>query len=153
AAHLRPHLGEAGVICRTDSDGRRLCPDDPPLGADRLRAVVKWSAIDEIIGAGPDVDFTVETDALGLVPRISGDGLMGLVGNPARLYPGLDPGSVDIAFSLAAPGYITRTLKVTLGPAPTFPHDFTPAKAGQAGIVYLHRQPVVVRGRVVKRNG
>jgi hypothetical protein len=138
------------MTCRSDSFGGRtyrFCPDDPPLAADRLRAVVRWSAIDEIQNAGPNIDFTVATEALGLAPRIAQDGLMGLVGNPARLYPGLGADPVDIAFSLAAPGYLTRNLTATLGPIADFPNQFAPV---DMGIVYLHRQAVVLRGRIVQ---
>jgi len=141
------------VTCRHDIVGSktyRLCPTDPPRAADQLRAVVRWLAVDEIRNAGPDVGFTVTTESLGLRPRVAQDGIMGLVGNPARLYPGLDAATVDIAFSVAAPGYLTRDLQVTLGPIPGFPDQFAPA---DAGIVYLHRQPVVLRGRVVQLGG
>jgi hypothetical protein len=62
----------------------------------------------------------------------------------------LDTTGVDIAWTLSAPGYLSRDLDVTLGPVPGFPDQFAPAVAGVAGIVRLHRQPIVLRGRVVQ---
>jgi hypothetical protein len=141
------------MTCRSDTAGASsyvFCPDDPPLAADRLRAVVRWAAVDEITHSGPDVDYTIRTQSLGLQPRISRDGLMGLVGNPARLYPGLDAATVDIAYSVAAPNYLTRSLQVTLGPIPAFPAQFAPV---DAGTLWMHRRPFVLRGRVVQLGG
>lgn len=138
------------MTCRTDlANGwtYRFCPDDLPVAADRLRAVVRWVAVDEITNDGATLDYTITTPALGLSARVGEDGVMGLVGNPARLYPGLDTTGIDIAFSLVAPGYLPRNLEATLGPVPGFPNQFQPA---DLGTVFLHRQPFVVRGRVVK---
>lgn len=141
------------MTCRADRVGfwsYRSCPDDPPVAADRLRAVVRWQAIDEITEQGPNIDYAIRTDALGLTPRISRDGIMGLVGNPARLYPGLDTAFEPVAFTLYSPGYLPRELEVDVGPVAMFPYDFTPADAGDHGIVTLHREAIVLRGRVVK---
>jgi hypothetical protein len=144
------------VTCRADTVGfwnYRSCPDDPPVAADRLRAVVRWQAVDEISESGPDLDYTIKTDALGLSSRVSRDGIMGLVGNPARLYPGLDAATVDVAFTLYSPGYLPRELTATIGPVVGFPNNFTPAKAKPGdpdGNVALHRDAIVVRGRTVQ---
>jgi hypothetical protein len=138
------------VTCRGDTVGSwsyRSCPDDPPVAADRLRAVVRWSAVDEITGSGPNLDYTIRTDALGLTARVARDGFMGLVGNPARLYPGLDAATVTLAWTLTSPGYLLRELSIVLGPVAGFPHQFAPA---DAGVVMLHRDPIVLRGRVVQ---
>jgi hypothetical protein len=54
---------------------------------------------------------------------------------------------------LTTPGYLTRELTATLGPVPGFPSQFapaTPVDAGQPGVVMLHRDPIVLRGRVVQ---
>ncbi|MEO6771496.1 MAG: hypothetical protein ABI467_00550 [Kofleriaceae bacterium] len=144
------------MTCRADTVGfwsYRACPDDPPVAADRLRAVVRWQAVDEISQSGPDLDYTIQTDALGLTPRVSRDGIMGLVGNPVRLYPGLDTATVDLAFTLYTPGYLPRELAVIVGPVVGFPNSFTPAKptlADPDGNVALHRDAIVLRGRTVQ---
>ncbi len=138
------------MTCRTDIAGAwryRSCPDDPPVAADRLRAVVRWAAVDEITETRPTVDYTIRTEALGLIPRVARDGFMGLVGNPARLYPGLDIASVDIAWTLSAAGYLVLERSITLGPIAGFPDQFTPA---DAGVLWLHRPAIVLRGRLVQ---
>lgn len=127
--------------------------DAVPVAGSRMRSVVGWAAIDEITQLGPDLQYTIRTEATGLTPRVSRDGFMGLVGIPARLYPMLATQPVTIAWTLATPGYLPRELSVTLGPLPGFPDQFTPAQpvdAGVAGAVMLHRDPIVLRGRVVQ---
>ena len=139
------------MSCRdVEAEGHRYrtCPDDPPRPADRLRAVVRWTAVDEISQDPPDVDFTIESAHPGLRGRAGSGGVMGLVGNPGRLFPGLGAVPVNLEFSLAAPGYIRRHLTASLGPVPGFPDAFTPVDLGQ---VALHRTAVVLRGRVVRR--
>jgi hypothetical protein len=141
------------MTCRSDSANGwtyRFCPDDAPRAADRLRAIVRWVCVDEIGGDGPNLQYAIGTSAPGLTARISSDGIMGLTGNPARLYPGLATTPVDIAFTVSAPGYLPRSLQATLGPVAGFPDAFAPA---DAGTVLLHRQPFVLRGRVVKLGG
>jgi hypothetical protein len=138
------------VTCRTDTAGGwryRVCPDDPPVAANRLRAIVKWSAVDEITLTGPNVDYTMRTESYGLTPQVGRDGYMGFVGNPARLYPSLATTGIDIAWTLATPGYLLRELSITLAPVAGFPNAFVPA---DAGTVLLHRDPIVVRGCVVQ---
>ena len=76
----RRHLRGGCVTCRTDSVGfwsYRTGPDNPPVAADRLRAVVRWTVVDEITATGPNLDYAIKTDALGLVARIARDGKIG----------------------------------------------------------------------------
>jgi hypothetical protein len=123
-------------------------PEDLPRAADRLRAVVRWSAIDEITQAVPDVDFHIAGVPPGLFTRVAATGTMGLVGNPARIFPLLGTGSVSFALSLSAPGYLPRAIAGTLGPIAGYPDAFVPA---DFGTIALHRTAVVVRGRTVRR--
>jgi hypothetical protein len=141
------------VICRTDVAGGltyEFCPDDPPRVADRMRAIVRWVAIDEITQEAPEVEFTVTTPVLGLIPRVASSGNMGLVGNPGRLFPGLDTNNVPIAYSVAAPGYLRRDLQVTLGPVAGFPNAFAALDSGELA---MHRTAIEIRGRVGRVGG
>jgi len=141
------------VICRTDvADGvlYEFCPDDPPRPADRFRAIVRWVAIDEITRDAPEVEFTVTTPVLGLTPRVASSGHMGLVGNPGRLFPGLDTNTVPIAYSVAAPGYLRRDLQATLGPVVGFPNAFAALDRGELA---MHRTAIELRGRVGRVGG
>lgn len=141
------------MTCRADvADGYlyTFCPDDPPRAADRWRAVVRGVAVDEITQLPPDIEIIVTTTARGLTPRVARGGLVGLIGLPGRLYPGLDAAMVDIPFSVAAPGYLRRDLDAILGPIAGFPDAFAPA---DVGTIWLHRGPIVLRGRAVKQTG
>jgi len=141
------------MICRTDvADGLlyEFCPDDPPRVADRMRAVLRWVAIDEITQDAPEVEFTVTTPVLGLTPRVGSSGNMGLVGNPGRLFPGLDTNTVPIAYSVAAPGYLRRDLQATLGPVAGFPNAFVALDRGELA---MHRTAIEIRGRVGRVGG
>lgn len=141
------------MICRSDvSNGLvyELCADDPPRAADRVRAVVRWVAIDEITRDAPEVEFTVATSVLGLTPRVASSGRMGLIGNPGRLFPGLDTNSVPISYSVAAPGYLRRDLQAKLGPVPGFPSAFFALERGELA---MHRTAIEIRGRVGRMGG
>lgn len=141
------------MTCRRDiagGVGYTLCPDDPPRLANRWRAVVRALALDEITQLAPEIDITVTTSALGLVPRTARDGLIGLIGTPGQLFPGLDTASVHIPLAVAAPGFLRRDLDAVLGPVPGFPDAFTPS---DLGTVWLHREAIVMRGRAVQRTG
>jgi hypothetical protein len=128
-----------------------ICPDDPPRVADRWRAVVRGVALDEITELAPELEITVKTPAVGLYPRTVRGGLIGLVGNPGRLYPGLDLATVDIPLTVSAPGFLPRELDAVLGPVPGFPDKFKSYEF--PGPIWLHREAIVVRGRAVKQIG
>lgn len=141
------------MTCRPDVAGGlryTLCPDDPPRPADRRRAVVRALVLDETTQLAPELEITVTTSAPGLVARVARGGLVGLIGDPGRLYPGLDAASVDLALAVSAPGFLRRELDARLGPVAGFPDAFAPA---DLGTVWLHREAIVVRGRAVKRTG
>jgi hypothetical protein len=141
------------VTCRTVDAGDlryRFCPDDPPVEGDRLRAVVIALARDEITGQPPDEAPRVATTRAGLVARVARDGLLGLVGHPARLFPGLDVAGVDLDLSIRVPRYLPRRFSLTLGPVAGFPQSFAPV---DLGVVPLHRAGLVLRGRAVRRTG
>jgi hypothetical protein len=130
----------------------RFCADDFVGVADPPRAVVRWVVQDEITEEAPGIEFTVTSEHPALKPRIASGGVMGLVGRPVRLFPGLgDPNaSVELGLSVAARGYLPRALRAVLGPINGFPDSFKPA---DLGIVALHRSPVVLRGCVARRAG
>jgi hypothetical protein len=72
---------------------------------------------------------------------------MGLVGNPARLYPGLGTigVKVEIPYTVAARGYITRQQNAELVTITGFPNFFAPK---DQGVLAMHRTPFVIRGRI-----
>jgi len=139
------------MSCRTEATvdhNYRFCPDPAPVVADRLRALLRARLLDEITGEPIEVDARLRTDVHGAhVHRVAG-GNVGLVGQPARLFPALASTAVQLDLMVEAIGYLPRTLAGTLGPLPGFPAAFAPLELGD---VDLHRRAVSVRGRCVQR--
>lgn len=141
--------------CRPETIGAatwHLCPDPlQPAGA-RLRALVQARLIDEITQRPVQASRVGTTDrrlALHVAQRITRDGLAGLAGWPASVFPALASGAAAIPMRIEAHGYLPLDLDGTLGPFPAFPGDFT---ALDHGDVFLHRTGVACKGRVVRRD-
>ena len=139
------------MSCRTEFAGAlsyRFCPDPPPVLADRVRAVLRARLVDEITEDPIAVDAGLRTSVQGLhVHRVTG-GNVGLIGQPARLFPDLGSSAVDLDLSIEASGYLPLTLTRSLGPVIGFPAVFA---ALDVGDIALHRQAVALRGRCVQR--
>lgn len=126
----------------------RYCPDPLPVVADRVRAVLSARLVDELTGEPVEVDIELTTAAEGLSPRIARGGLVGLIGQPARLFPTLDLDPVTLSMHATAPHYLPLDLGGTLGPIAGFPNQFTPLALGDMG---MHRAPATLRGRTLRR--
>jgi hypothetical protein len=143
------------VTCRPMPQGQqcyRFCPDDSRVAGDRVRGLVWIRVVDEITNLPPEAALTVSTRHQGLIPRVSTGGIVGVVGNPMRIFPQLGVQGVDIEFSIAAQRYITRRVVKRLDPIADFPGQFRlspPTNEPEP----LHRQAVSLRGRVVKVDG
>lgn len=225
-------------IIQTVGRDYTFSPEDPIPLASRHWAVVDARVIDELTDTPPSATITIKSDLAHSSPRVvgtgqgrwadetarfnsppaAGDGLVGLVGVPVRIFPGLALRNYTVQLTIQAQGYIPRqvtavipndqrtivgpppalndtviTLNDTarlnageflligppvptwsmvkirsLGPAPNqvifapalprsysigdpvvpvVPSNFAPTRLGD---VTLHRQPVVIRGRVVR---
>lgn len=139
------------MSCRIEHVGQlayRYCPDPMPVAADRVRAVLSARLVDELTGEPVDVDIELTTAQDGLFLRIARGGLIGLAGQPARLFPTLDINSVTLSMHVTAPRYVALDLGGTLGPIVGFPDQFTPLELGDVG---LHRASTTLRGRALRR--
>jgi hypothetical protein len=139
------------VSCRTETAGARayrFCPDDAPPAADRVRALLQARVVDEITREPIEVDVTPTTTLRGVTPRSSPGGVVGLVGQPARRFPGLDVNPVNLDLRVSARGYLPLDLGGMLGPIPGFPNQFAPLDLLDVG---MHRVSVVLRGRTLRR--
>ncbi|MFO1322795.1 MAG: hypothetical protein U1F15_01915 [Burkholderiales bacterium] len=139
------------MSCRVESAADfayRYCTDALPRTADRVRAVLRARAVDEITREPIRVDMQVTTAQDGVVPRVARDGLVGLIGQPARLFPALGVAGVPLAMRVRAAGFLPLDLAGTLGPVAGFPDSFAPLDLGDAP---LHRVGVALAGRVVER--
>ena len=140
------------MSCRFEEAKNRsykFCPDDEASPANYIRAVARAHVIDEITNQPPKGELTVTSLTNGLSPRVGRDGLVGLVGTPARIFSSLDVASVDVRFSINSSRYLPLQLGSPLGPIPGYPQEFEPI---DFGIVSFHREPIILRGRVVQRD-
>lgn len=127
-----------------------ISPDlDLPAGA-LMSAIVSARLVDEISGEPPRDAISIDTDAQGLTSRVAQDGLVGLAAIPRRAFPALRLQAYVIPFEIAADGFVPVERTVTLGPQAGFPGTFSGINLGQLD---LHREPVVLRGRVTELVG
>jgi hypothetical protein len=139
------------MSCRVEEVGQltyQFCPESVPPAADRLQAVLKAQLIDELTGDPVGVDVKLTTSVDGLFPRVARGGLIGLVGQPARLFPTLNINPVNVNMRATVPGYLPLDLGGMLGPIAGFPDQFTPLDLGDIG---LHRASTTLRGRTLRR--
>jgi hypothetical protein len=127
-----------------------ISPDaDLPEGM-LARAVVSARLLDELTGRPPRTSITIETATPGLSPRVAEDGLIGLAAIPTRVFTRLDTQPYTIPLEMAASGFVPIQRTVTLGPQASFPDTFAGIDLGDLD---LHREPVVIRGRVTDAAG
>lgn len=140
------------MTCRAVTDGANawtLCSVDPAPLAGRLRAIVRARVVDELTGRPPGGAMRLATDAP-LTPHVASDGYVGLVGVPARTFPGLDATTVNVDLRIDVRGYLPRHETWTVGPFPAYPDDFV---AVDGGVIELRRPGTALRGRMVRRVG
>ena len=122
-------------------------PDPPPQAADRLRLIARARVVDEVTREAVLQDTLVTSERKDLVARVASGGLVGLIGRPERLFPGLAATPVDLQMTVASSGYLPLELTDTLGPIAGFPALFAPLDFGD---VMLHRPGVALTGRAVR---
>ena len=130
-----------GVAYQFSSDGARV------LGGG-VWAVLRARLVDELSNQTIKTNLDIRSDQPGLSTRVVGDGMVGLVGIPQQVfsYPDLKTDAHDFNVTLSAQGYLSHLQKVSIGPFGNFPDEFTTYDFGD---VLLHRQPIVISGRVV----
>lgn len=128
-----------------------ISPDDPVRLGDRFWAVLEVRLLDELNGRAVSGDMHIQTDYRGLSPKVSVDGLVGLVGRPREVFPALNPldpnaQNYDVEFTVSATRYLPLTRRVTIPMIANFPDVFRPTLID----VELHRQPIFILGRTVE---
>jgi hypothetical protein len=88
------------------------------------------------------------TTTIGLTPRATAAGAVGLAGVPLTRYRSGFIAGAALQLGLAGFGYLPLSLNATLGPQPAYPTAFTPVALG---IIPLHRLPTTLSGRVASR--
>lgn len=138
----------AGRIETAGGVAWRYFPDPAPAAADRVRAVVRARIVDEITLEPVRQDLHVTGSRADLFPRVSRDGIAGLVGQPARALPALGGTPATLDMSISSPGYLPLRLSDKLGPILNYPQAFAPLDFGD---VMMHRIGVALEGRVIRR--
>jgi hypothetical protein len=121
-------------------------PDDSAPRAGRLQALVKLRVIDELSDGPPNSRLTLEVSEPGLIPRVAGDGLAGLVGIPQQVFPNLKMQDYFVHLTVKAVGYVPRDMEVQVAIDPQFPTTFMPPPLINLA---LHREPIVITGRTM----
>lgn len=139
-------------IVQTSERSYLFSPDTPVREGARFWAVAKLSVRDELTGQPPTGIITVEVKERGLIPRIAGDGMVAVTGIPERAFPNLAGQDYPIHLTVGAQRYVTREVEIPVLKIQnaTFPQTFTPPALVN---LLLHREPVVITGRVVRANG
>lgn len=137
-------------IVQTSQGDYLFSPDDPVLLGARLWAVVKVSVRDELTGQPPTGLITAQVRQRGLKPRVATDGIVVVTGIPQRDFSMLDTNPYTVNLTIGAEGYVTREVEVQLLADPNFLTNFTPPPLIN---LLLHREPVVITGRLMRVNG
>jgi hypothetical protein len=85
-----------------------VSPDDPIPLVIRLQAVVSMRVTDELTGGPPDSLLSLEVKERRLLPRVASGGLVGLVGVPQEVFPGLKTQDYFLHLTVRADGYVSR---------------------------------------------
>jgi hypothetical protein len=122
--------------------------DDTPADVDRIQGIIAIRLVDEWTREPPRTKVSVKTKYPGLSVYVSGDGAIGFAGIPRFIFPGLDLNPYPVELTIRADGYVTQKLSINVGPQPSFLTSFAPRTRD----IFLHRLPVVIRGRTVLSN-
>ncbi len=123
--------------------------DDPMPLTQRIWAVVSARIVDEMTLEPPRSRVSINTDVPDLTPRVTSDGLAGLIGIPGQVFPNLTAQSYEVDLTITAEGYIPYRERVTIAQNVDFPEAFVPTEIA----VLMHRRPIVMAGRTVRRVG
>lgn len=128
---------------------RRLItsPDVALSRTRRVWGVVVGRLTDELTGRPITQGVTVWTDATALSGRATPEGIFGLEGVPVAAFPRLNLVPYDVNLRVDVEGYVRFQRVVHFGTQADFPDNFTPVRLGD---VVLHRQPIQIRGRVIR---
>lgn len=81
-------------------------PDDPPSLGERMWALVRARVLDELTGRPPEVAVELDIDLPGASPRISGDGLVGVIAAPRLVYSTLAARGYTVTMTVTALGFL-----------------------------------------------
>jgi hypothetical protein len=138
------------LIIATEKRIYRVSPDDPIPPAALLRALIVGQIIDELTAAPLQAQLLpeVSVDEPGYFTQIKTDGLFCVGGIGFNCFSLLAMQPYPVHLTVRAPGYIPIELSLEIPQTPLFPQQLPPLM--ELGQVPLHREPVLIAGRVIK---
>jgi hypothetical protein len=127
-----------------------ISADDEVPVSRRIWAIIGTNLIDEITGEPPKSKVSIGVNNPRLNPNVVRDGIVSIVGIPEDVFPNLANQNYSIQLKVKAEGYIPHHKEVTITRNIDFPHNFAPTEIGS---LFLHRNPVTIKGRTVATNG
>lgn len=127
-----------------------ISPDNRVPPASRPQVLAHGRAIDELTRKPAKAELSVHAPKEGIQALVKTDGIIGFMGRPGEVFPKLDTNGYTFSARLRAEGYIPRNILVDIPSNSGFPDTFHPV---DMGTVELHREPVFVAGRVLKKTG
>lgn len=91
-----------------------ISPDDPAPLASRIWGILLARLINEVTTEPVTSPVQLTSNVPECSPRISRDGLVGLIGIPSRVFPALVSRSFVLMMDIQAEGYLPRTVSVTI---------------------------------------
>lgn len=138
------------VLVNVNGRPWRHSPDTPAPEAGLLRAVALARLVDDMTLAPPRVALAVHSDAPSFGGRAGPDGLVGLIGTPARVVPAAQIAGMPVAFTVSAAGYDTLALAGAIAAQPGYPGAWS---ALDLGLWRLQRNALTIVGRVTRLAG
>lgn len=125
----------------------RYSPIAPPPEAGLLRAVALAHVVDDLTLAPPRVALDVQSGTVPFTGRAGPDGMVGLIGAPARHVPPAQIAGMPIAFTVAGAGFDALALAGAIAAQPGYPATWLPL---DLGLWRLQRSAVTISGRVTR---
>ncbi len=97
-----------------------LAMDDAVPAVERLWGLVRARVVDELTGLSPQ-NIRIETPTHGFTPRVTADGIAGLMARPAHVFPRLAEQAYPVSFTLHVDDYLPHEIHHTFQANPAFP--------------------------------
>ncbi len=138
------------LIIATEKRVYRVSPDDPIPPAALLRALMVGQIVDELTAAPLQAQLhpEVSVDQPGYFTQMKTDGLFCVGGIALQCLSLLAMQPYPVHLTVRAPGYIPFGLSREIPQTLLFPQQLPPLL--ELGQVPLHREPVVIGGRVME---
>ncbi len=133
----------------TEARVYRVSPDDTVPPAGRFRALVAGRIVDELTNEPPRVRAELRVREPGFIAQANTDGIFTLAGVARDRFSFLATQPYDVHLTVRAAGYVPLDVTATVPKTAAFPEPLKPLV--DLGNLLLHREPVVIAGRIVNK--